>query len=124
LSAIEASAEVAQLEVAELDGGLGLRAGLALGRVTLGTEFELAARFLRAEAMATDGRAGSATRVVPVVRSLLTLEVRLSEKVGARLSLGLETALFQQRFLALEQPVADLGRARPIGASSVIWHIR
>jgi hypothetical protein len=38
------------------------------------------------------------------------------------LGLGLEVAAFRQRFLLLDEPVADLGRLRPFTQLSLAWN--
>lgn len=124
LSTIEAEAEVGTMDIRELDGGLGVRAGRRIARAVVAGDLEVAARVLHAGATAADGREESATRAVPVTRAALAAEFALTERLGIRATAGIEVALLHQRFLLLDEPIANLGRSRLIAAISGVWHLR
>jgi hypothetical protein len=121
LSGMHGDNDLGALDVDEVDVALGVRAATWWSGYAVGVDLELGTRLLDASAVAVDGRTDSAFSLVPAVGAGIHGEARLGRKLALRLHVGMETAVFRQRFLVLHQPAADLGRFRAAGGLSLIW---
>lgn len=121
LSGMHGKNELGAVAVDEVDVAVGLRAGTRWRNYAAGVDLGLGARLLDARAAAVNGRADSATSLVPAVGVGIHGEVRLGRRLGLRPHAGMEAAGFRQRFLVFHRPAADLGRFRAVGGLSLVW---
>jgi hypothetical protein len=115
LSALEDHGSAGDAAASELDLGASLRVLTRGATFAGGGRLDAAVRFVEASGSAPDGRTGSVSRVVPVIRLGPELRIELARALSLRAAIAGEVALRRQRFRIDGETVLDLGAARGFG---------